>query len=87
MRIPQISGAKLTTRGQGSGLSDASAHSEADEPISVCIWSAYTSSLENAKYEVVELLGQLHEEYRTYCWQSRLPAPTLKIPPGETFNW
>ena len=80
-RISQISCAKLTIRGQGSGLS------EADEPINICIYSAYTSSLESAKYEVVKLLGQLHEEYRSYCCQSKLPAPTLNIPPGETFNW
>lgn len=86
-RIAQISGAKLTVRGQGSGLSDASARSEADEPIAVCIWSAYTSSLEKAKYEVVELLGQLQEEYRTHCRRLKLPAPTLKIPPGEASKW
>merc|ERR1712072_67706 len=84
-RIAQLTGAKLTVRGEGSGYQED--QQVKNEPINICIWSAYASSLDKARSAVEELLQQLHEEYRGFCRKRNLPVPELKIPPGESSCW
>lgn len=83
-RIAIATSAKLTVRGEGSG---ASSKEMKDEPLAICICSAYPSSLDNARLLTEELVLQLHEDYRTFCRSRSLSVPQLVVHPGETSSW
>jgi len=87
-RIALATGAKLTVRGEGSGHSDGPSQKEMkDEPLAICICSAYPSSLDNAQHHTEELILQLHEDYRTFCRSRSLSVPQLIVHSGETSSW
>lgn len=82
-RIALATGAKLTVRGEGSGHGVEMK----DEPLAICICSAYPSSLDNARLHTEELILQLHEDYRTFCRSRSLSVPQLIVHSGETSSW
>merc|ERR1712224_1105710 len=53
-RIAHLTGANLAVRGEGSGQYDGPLKKEvkATDPLTICIWSAYASSLRLAKVQV-----------------------------------
>jgi hypothetical protein len=82
-RIAHLTGAKLTVRGEGSGHLEGPENKEvSNEPLMICICSAYPDSLAGARREVEELIVKLHEDYRSFCHERSLPAPELQIKPG-----
>merc|ERR1712098_48786 len=87
-RIAQLTGAKLIVRGEGSGHLEGPLLKEVkDEPLMICICSAYPSSLDSARSEVEKLVKQLHEDYRAFCRKREHPVPTLTIHKGEVSVW
>lgn len=84
-RIAKLSGAKLAVRGEGSGHHQGPKQKEvkSEEPLVICIWSAYASSLGLARTQVEELIVQLHEDYQAFCRKSEFPVPVLEIVEGE----
>lgn len=85
-RIAQATNAKLTVRGEGSGHLEGPNLKEAtDEPLMICVVSAYPSSLAEARSEVEALLVTLHEEYRSHCHERELPVPKLTVSTGEVW--
>jgi len=84
-RIAKLTGAKLAVRGEGSGHHEGPIQKEvkSDEPLVICIWSAYASSLGLARTQVEELIVQLHEDYRAFCRKREFPVPVLEIMEGE----
>lgn len=62
-RIAELTGAKLTVRGRGSGHPEGSGQKELDEPLSIFLCSTQTSDFALASQEVQELVSKLKEEY------------------------
>jgi hypothetical protein len=82
-RIAHLTGAKLTVRGEGSGHLEGPENKEvSNEPLMICICSAYPDNLAGARREVEELIVKLHEDYRAFCHERGFPEPELKISPG-----
>jgi len=87
-RIAQLSNAKLKLTASGTGHPESVQREiKSNDPVFICIWSAYTSSLEKARAHVETLLPKLHEDYRTFCSKRGFPVPQLTIPSGETSSW
>jgi len=87
-RIAQLSNAKLKLTASGTGHPESAQREiKNNDPVFICIWSAYASSLEKARAHVETLLPKLHEDYRTFCSKRGFPMPQLTIPPGETSSW
>jgi len=87
-RIAMATGAKLTVRAEGSANMEGPLMEEiTDEPLMICIRTAYASSLDKAIVAVEDLIWQIHEDYRAFCWNRNLPEPELSVPPGEMSSW
>jgi len=87
-RIAMATGAKLTVRAEGSANMEGPLMEEiTDEPLMICIRTAYASSLDKAIVAVEDLIWQIHEDYRAFCWNRNLPEPKLSVPPGEMSSW
>jgi hypothetical protein len=87
-RIAMATGAKLTVRAEGSADMEGPLTEEiTDEPLMICIRTAYASSLDRATVAVEDLIRQIHEDYRAFCWNRNFPEPELSVLPGEMSSW
>jgi hypothetical protein len=78
--IAQNTGAKLRIRGRGSGFLEGPEQKEAsDEPLMICISAATREGFDNAVEDIESLLAYVHDQYREFCQDRKLPAPKVSV--------
>jgi hypothetical protein len=82
--IAANTGSKLRIRGRGSGFLEGPDQKEAsDEPLMLCISASTREGFDGAVEDVESLLEYVHDQYRTFCQDRKLPAPRLSIVQDE----
>merc|ERR1711959_221948 len=78
--IAENTGAKLRIRGRGSGFLEGPDQKEAsDEPLMLCISAATREGFDNAVQDVESLLEYVHDQYREFRQDRKMPASKLSI--------
>ncbi|KAF4677603.1 hypothetical protein FOL47_000558 [Perkinsus chesapeaki] len=75
-RIVKLSDAKLRLRGRESGFLEGTAKQESNEPLHMCVSCKDPEGYRIAVTEMRVLLEQVYGEYRLFCKERGLPAPT-----------
>jgi len=82
--IAANTGAKLRIRGRGSGFCEGPDQKEAsDEPLMLCISAPTHAGFDSAVEDIESLLEYVHDQYRTFCKDRKLPVPRLSIVQDE----
>jgi len=78
--IYEQTGAKLRLRGRGSKFLEGPEQEESEDPLMLCVSSAFgTAAYEEAKWLVQELLEGVYEDYRRHCEEHGEAAPELGL--------